>query len=229
MESKQLSPANGQVILVRKPTGWTSFDVVAKLRSILHVEKIGHAGSLDPLATGLMIVCTGKMLKQIDQFVGLEKEYIATIRLGARTSSFDAETEVIERCSVDDVTEDSIGSVLSGFVGEQVQFPPMWSAVKVSGKRLYKYARGGRVIERTPRKVFIKSITPVKISIPDVTVDVVCSKGTYIRTLADDMGRKLGCGAYLAALERTRIGEYRLEDAYSVDELVGFHRERESV
>jgi tRNA pseudouridine55 synthase len=227
--SRELHLAEGEVLLVHKPKHWTSFDVVAKMRSILHFEKIGHAGSLDPLATGLMIVCTGKMTKEIEQFVALEKEYVATIRLGGRTPSFDSETEVVEHSTVDDVTADAVVSALGEFVGRRIQLPPMWSAAKVDGKRLYKYARKGRLVDRRSREVFICSITPVEIQIPDVTFSVVCSKGTYIRTLADDIGQRLGCGAYLIALERKRIGAFGLEEAYSIDDLVEYKRSMQNV
>ena len=227
--SRELHLAEGEIFLIHKPKRWTSFDVVAKMRSIFHFEKIGHAGSLDPLATGLMVVCTGKMTKQIDRFVGLEKEYVATVRLGARTASFDSETEVVETHTVDDITTESVISVLTEFVGPQIQLPPMWSAAKVGGKRLYKYARKGRLVDRKPREVIISSIAPIDISIPDVTFNVVCSKGTYIRTLADDIGQKLGCGAFLTALERRRIGEFRLEDAYSIDDLIEYRRSLQTV
>ena len=222
LQSRVFHLADGEVFLIRKPKGWTSFDVVARMRSILHFEKIGHAGSLDPLATGLMIVCTGKMTKEIERFVGLEKEYAATIRLGGRTPSYDSETEIIAYRTVDDVTEGRVLSVLAEFVGHQVQIPPMWSAVKVGGKPLYKYARKGRVVERKPREVLISSITPLDINIPDVTFNIVCSKGTYIRTLADDIGQRLECGAYLIALERRRIGEFRIEDAFSLEDFTGY-------
>jgi tRNA pseudouridine55 synthase len=226
---RQLNLDEGEMFLIRKPLHWTSFDVVAKMRGVFHVEKIGHAGSLDPLATGLMIVCTGKMTKEIDQFVGLEKEYVATIRLGGRTPSFDLETEVIETGTTEGITSDAVISVLEQFVGYQVQVPPMWSAVKCGGKRLYKYARKGRVIDRKPREVFIRSIVPIDARIPDVKFRVVCSKGTYIRTLADDIGQRLRCGAHLTDLERTRIGDYRLEDALSIDELLQFKRSLQCV
>lgn len=222
--AKQLNLDEGEMFLVRKPEGWTSFDVVARMRSIFHIEKIGHAGSLDPRATGLMIVCTGKMTKKIDQFVGLEKEYIATIRLGGCTESYDLETPVVEERTVEGITGDSVVSVLRQLIGHQVQLPPMWSAAKFGGKRLYKYARKGRVVDRKPREIFIRSIEPINVRIPDVTFRVVCSKGTYIRTLADEIGQRLGCGAYLIALERTRIGDYRIKDALSMDELLQFKR-----
>jgi tRNA pseudouridine55 synthase len=229
MPNRQINLAEGEMFLVRKPQGWTSFDVVARMRTIFHFEKIGHAGALDPLATGLMIVCTGRMTKEIDRFMGLEKEYVATICLGGRTASFDSETAVIETSSLEGITADAVVSVLSQFVGAQIQIPPMWSALKVGGKPLYKYARKGRVVDRKPREVMIHSITPSHIHIPEVTFTVVCSKGTYIRALADDIGRTLGCGAYLTSLERTRIGEYRLEDAFALEDFVQFMRALRSV
>jgi tRNA pseudouridine55 synthase len=213
----------GKLLLVRKPMGWTSFDVVKKIRSILHVEKVGHAGTLDPMATGLMIVCTGKKTKQLGTFIGLEKEYVARLLLGARTASFDAETPVIERHTTDDLTEESVRMVLEEFVGAQVQLPPLWSAAKVGGQRLYKYARKGEGVERNPREVFISSLIPIFIRIPEVGVRIVCSKGTYVRTLVDDIGRRLGCGAYLIALERTRIGNFYLSDALTIDDIVRSH------
>jgi tRNA pseudouridine55 synthase len=219
---RELNLAEGEMLLVNKPRGWTSFDVVNKIRSLFHVRKIGHAGTLDPLATGLLIVCTGKKTREIDLYQGREKEYDATILLGARTASFDAETPVIEWKSTDGITADNVRKVLLGFVGYQTQLPPMWSAAKVRGTRLYKYAKKGIEVERRPREILISSIEPTLIDLPQVRFTVVCSKGTYIRTLADDVGRTLGCGAYLESLTRTRIGEYRLADALSIDELVQY-------
>ncbi len=215
---------DGAMLLVQKPCGWTSFDAVNKIRSLFHVRKIGHAGTLDPLASGLLIVCTGKKTKALAGYAGLEKEYEARILLGARTASFDAETPVIERRPTDDITEDAIRAVLQSFVGPQQQLPPMWSAVKVRGRRLYRYAKEGVEIAREPRAITIYSITPRVIAIPRVECTVVCSKGTYIRTLADDLGQRLGCGAYLEGLVRTRIGPYRLEDAASIEELVAYRK-----
>lgn len=209
----------GEMILIRKPKGWTSFDVVNKVRILFHC-KAGHAGTLDPMATGLLIVCTGSKTKEMESFLGLEKEYRATMILGARTESFDAESPVVERRSVDDVTAAKVLDVLQSFVGPRTQLPPMWSAAKVGGKRLYKYARKGTEVERRPREVVIRSITPAEINIPEVRFTVVVSKGTYVRTLVDDIGRHLGCGAYLSALERTRIGDFRLKDAVTVEELI---------
>lgn len=215
-----LDLAQGEMLLVNKPKGWTSFDVVNKIRGIFHVKKIGHAGTLDPLATGLLIICTGKKTREIDLYQSQEKEYDATIMLGARTASFDAETPVIEWKSTDGITGESIREVLAGFVGYQTQVPPMWSAAKVRGTRLYKYAMRGIEVERRPREILISSLEPTLIDVPQVRFTAVCSKGTYIRTLADDIGRKLGCGAYLQSLTRTRIGHYQLSDAVSIEELV---------
>ncbi len=219
---RELDLAQGEMLLVNKPKGWTSFDVVNKIRGLFHVRKIGHAGTLDPLATGLLIVCTGKKTREIDLYQGQEKEYDATILLGARTASFDAETPVIEWRSTEGITPEMVREVLAGFVGYQTQLPPMWSAAKVRGTRLYKYAKKGIEVERRPREILISSIEPTLMEIPQVRFTVVCSKGTYIRTLADDIGRKLGCGAYLESLVRTRIGEHRLADALTIDELVRY-------
>jgi tRNA pseudouridine55 synthase len=224
---RELNLEEGEMLLVNKPKGWTSFDVVNKIRSIFHLRKIGHAGTLDPLATGLLIVCTAKMTREIDRYQAEEKEYDATILLGARTASFDAETPVIEWRSTDGLTAESVRSALSGFVGYQTQLPPMWSAAKVRGKRLYKYAKKGIEVERRPREILISRVEPTSIDLPHVRFTVVCSKGTYIRTLADDIGRKLGCGAYLESLTRTRIGPYRLADAWSVDDLVQYRADRQ--
>lgn len=224
--NRDLDLAQGEMLLINKPKGWTSFDVVNKIRGVFHVRKIGHAGTLDPLATGLLIVCTGRKTREIDKYQGQEKEYDATILLGARTASFDAETPVIEWKSTDGVTPEQVRGVLAGFVGYQTQLPPMWSAAKVRGTRLYKYAKRGIEVERRPREILISSIEPTTIDIPHIRFTVVCSKGTYIRTLADDIGRKLGCGAYLESLTRTRIGAYRLEDASTIEEMVRYKSSR---
>jgi tRNA pseudouridine55 synthase len=210
----------GELLLVDKPSGWTSFDVVKKIRSVLRQRKVGHAGTLDPLATGLLLVCTGKRTKTIDAYVGLEKEYEGGMVLGERTASFDAGTPVLERHSLEHVSEERVRSVLDEFTGPQEQVPPMWSAVKVKGKRLYSLARQGKTVERRPRQVMIHSLTPTRIALPEVNFTVVCSKGTYIRALVDDIGQRLGCGAYLRSLRRTRIGPYCLSDALTIEELI---------
>jgi tRNA pseudouridine55 synthase len=215
-----MRPDEGEVLLVDKPAGWTSFDVVNKLRRAYGGLKMGHAGTLDPMATGLLILCTGRKRKEIDNYMGLEKEYAAEMRLGIRTPSFDMETEVTEVSSVDGISAEQVISAMGEFVGAVQQIPPMWSAVKVGGKRLYTLARKGIEIERPSREVQIVSIRPGRIDLPDVAFTVVCSKGTYIRTLVHDIGERLGCGATMTALKRTRIGPYRIEDAQSVPQLV---------
>ena len=217
--NRELNITEGEVLLVRKPKGWTSFDVVSRIRGTFQVAKVGHAGTLDPMATGLLIVCTGRKTKEIGQFVGLEKEYEVQMILGARTSSFDSETPIIEQHTTDDITEEMVRSVLQDFVGSQVQVPPMWSAAKVGGKRLYKYARKGLEVERRPREVLVDSITVSRIFLPEVHFTIVCSKGTYVRTLVDEAGKRLGCGAYVTALERVRLGEFHLADALSIEDL----------
>ncbi len=210
---------NDHLLLVNKPAGWTSFDVVAKLRNVLHIRKIGHAGTLDPMATGLLILCTGKKTKEMEQFIGLEKEYRATMRLGGVTPSYDAETPVTDSRPTAGIEEDVIREVMLGFVGTVKQMPPMHSAVKVRGRRLYKDARKGREIERPEREVEIRAIRDIDIRMPEVSFVVVCSKGTYVRTLVHDIGQQLGCGAYLTALKRTRIGNYTLSDAMTIEEV----------
>jgi tRNA pseudouridine55 synthase len=210
----------GELLLVNKPKDWTSFDVVNKIRHASGIRKVGHAGTLDPLATGLLLVCTGKKTRELASFVGLEKEYRVMMRLGERTASFDAGTPVTERKNVEGLTTEQIEAAVAAFVGPQQQVPPMWSAVKVGGRRLYEYARKGVEVEREPRAIEIHSITIREITMPDVMFDVSCSKGTYVRTLVEDIGLRLGCGAHVAALERTRIGSFRLADAWQLDELV---------
>ncbi len=224
--ARELRFAEGEMLLVNKPAGWTSFDVVNRIRRLTGVRKAGHAGTLDPMATGLMIVCTGKMTKTLGMYVGLEKEYRVRMVLGARTDSFDAGTPVIERRSTDDVTAERVREVLESFVGPQSQVPPMWSAIKMGGRRLYELARKGIRVDRPPREVIIRSITPLEIAVPLVTCVVVCSKGTYIRALVNDIGDRIGCGAYVEMLERTGVGDFRLEDALSMEELAQYCAER---
>lgn len=215
-------PAHNQeerLLLVDKPAGWTSFDVVNRIRHLLHVKKAGHAGTLDPLATGLLIVCTGRLTKDLARYTADEKEYLVTMLLGARTPSGDAETPVAETRSLDGVTAERVAAAVQSFIGPQQQIPPMWSAVKVRGKRLYRYAQRGETVERAPRDVVIHSIEIGSIDLPSVEMTIVCSKGTYIRTLVDDIGRMLGCGAYVTSLRRTRIGEFSVSRAQTIAEL----------
>ncbi len=216
----------GELFLVSKPRDWSSFDVVNKMRSIFHIERIGHAGTLDKNATGLLIICTGKKTKELSQFQNLDKEYDVTVRLGECTESYDAETPVIEFKSIGHLTEQMIRSAIQQFVGEQTQLPPMWSAAKVGGKRLYRYARKGELVERKPRTVFVRSIEITAINLPIVQMTVVCSKGTYVRALVNDLGIALGVGAYVQDLSRTRIGEFLLVDAVTIDDLIVYRNER---
>ena len=209
---------SGEVILVDKPYKKSSFNVIYHLRKAAGIKKAGHAGTLDPLATGLLIVCTGKRTKEISEYQGLEKTYTGTITLGKITPSMDAETEVIQENCIEMVTPVQILDVRDSFLGKISQFPPMYSAVKYKGKSLYKYARKGVEINRIPRDVFIYKFDISKIELPDIHFEVVCSKGTYIRVLAHDLGQKLGCGAYLTSLRRTNIGNFSVDDALSIEE-----------
>lgn len=219
---------SGAVLLVDKPQGWTSFDVVNKIRYRLKHQlgvknlKVGHAGTLDPMATGLLIVCTGKATKQIDEYQGLPKAYTGTLVLGATTPSYDAETEIDEVFPFEDITAEDLENARRGFVGDIEQVPPMFSAIKVDGQPLYKRARKGEVIEVKPRSVHISSFELTEVKMPEISFVVHCSKGTYIRSLANDFGKALGSGAYLTALRRTAIGPYLVEKAWDVDRWVDF-------
>ena len=210
---------NGEVLLVDKPAGWTSHDVVQKLRGLLHLRKVGHAGTLDPRATGLLIVVTGPMTRKLSLLMELDKEYRGTMVIGARTPSFDAETEVVERGDCSSVTEGALRSLLREYVGEISQTPPLYSAVKYKGLPLYKYARRGVHVERPQRRVTISALDLLSFAPPEVEFRAVCSKGTYIRSLVDDIGQRLGCGAFLKSLVRTRVGTYSLDDALTIPEL----------
>ena len=224
--SRELRFAEGELLLVRKPAGWTSFDVVHRISRMFGIKKVGHAGTLDPLATGLLIVCTVIKTKILGTFVGLEKEYDAEMTLGGRTASYDAETPIIEAKSLEGITEPLIRDVLARFIGAQMQIPPMWSALKVGGRRLHTLARRGIEIDRAPRAVTIHEITPTAIDLPKVRFTVVCTKGTYVRSLVNDIGGYLGCGAYLSGLVRTRIGDFHLSDALSVNDLIEYRTMR---
>lgn len=213
----QTEQPEGRVILIDKPLEWTSFDVVKKLRYKLKVKKIGHAGTLDPLATGLLILCTGKKTKTIDQIQAQEKEYTGTFILGQTTPSFDLETEPSDQADISQITEAIVHEATNKFVGMIEQIPPKFSAVKVDGKRAYLHARAGKEVKINPRTVEIKEFEITRIELPQVDFRVVCSKGTYIRALANDFGQYLKVGAYLAALRRTRIGEYRVEQADTIE------------
>jgi len=208
----------GQVLLIDKPMYWTSFDAVRKIRNLVRIKKVGHAGTLDPLATGLLIICTGKFTKKINEYMAREKEYTGTFILGATTPTYDLESEPENLKSIENISEESIKGKAGKFLGEIMQVPPAHSAIKVKGKRVYELARKGEEVKLEPRKVFIKEFEITKIERPVVHFRVVCSTGTYIRSLANDFGAALGCGAYLSSLCRTRIGEFKLENSLSIEE-----------
>jgi|SRR5690242_1384307 len=208
----------GRVILIDKPLHWTSFDVVRKIRNLIKIKKVGHAGTLDPLATGLLIVCTGKFTKKINQFMAQEKEYTGQIILGAVTPTYDLESEPRDFKSIDGITPKLIAEAAQNFIGEILQTPPIHSAIKQKGKPVYLQARKGIDVIIEPRKISIKSFEITAIEMPVVSFKVVCSTGTYIRSLANDFGAALGCGGYLSELRRTRIGNFKAEDAMSIVE-----------
>jgi len=214
----------GEILLFDKELDWTSFDLVRKLRNFLCREtgikklKVGHAGTLDPKATGLMIVCTGKETKNIDLIQAKKKEYIAAIKLGATTPSFDRETGETEFFPTEHLTMELIDEVISTFIGENDQVPPLFSAIKIDGKRAYEHARKGSDMVLQAKKITIHELEIISFNMPELVLRVVCSKGTYIRSLARDLGLALGSGAYLVGLRRTRIGDFRVEDSLKLNE-----------
>jgi tRNA pseudouridine55 synthase len=223
---KDFNFAEGELLLINKPYNWTSFDVVGKIRNSMKPLKlkVGHAGTLDPLATGLLIICTGKLTKQIDTFQAEEKEYTGTMILGATTPSYDLETVIDQEFPLEGISEEKIKANCNQFLGEIDQFPPAHSAIKINGERLYEKARRGEEVERRSRKVTISKFEITRIELPEIDFRVVCSKGTYIRSLVHDFGAALNNGAFLSKLTRTRSGNFKLEDAYEVMELVNYIR-----
>lgn len=213
--------------MVNKPYKWTSFDVVGKIRNSFKPLKlkVGHAGTLDPLATGLLIICTGKMTKQIDTFQAEEKEYTGTMTLGATTPSYDMETEPDNKFDISQLTEEQLRNNCKQFTGDIQQYPPAHSAIKIDGERLYEKARRGEDVELRLRNVTITEFELTRVELPEVDFRVVCSKGTYIRSLVNDFGAALNNGAYLSKLRRTRSGNFQVEDAWEVMELVTMIRE----
>jgi tRNA pseudouridine55 synthase len=209
--------SEGTVLLIDKPYDWTSFDVVRRIRRLVRIKKIGHAGTLDPLATGFLILCTGKYTKKINEYMAREKEYTGTIVLGARTPTYDLESEPVDFKEISSISAVDIQHAAAQLTGEIMQVPPIYSAIKKDGKRAYELARRGREVELQPRKInvyaFETSYNP-----PEVNFRIVCSTGTYIRSLAHDLGAILGCGGYLSSLCRTRIGEFLLRDAWKMEE-----------
>lgn len=216
----------GEIIGIDKPLGWTSFDAVKRLRGAVQRRldvkkfKVGHAGTLDPLATGVLIVCTGRATKEIERLQSGSKEYVATLRLGATTPSFDLETEIDATYPVEHITFDSVREVLPRFTGKILQVPPVFSAVKIDGKRAYKFARKGAEVELKAKPLEITELELLPSELPELRLRIVCSKGTYIRALARDIGEALGSGAHLTALRRTRVGDILISDCMTVDEAV---------
>lgn len=224
---------SGEIIAIDKPKGWTSFDAVKRLRGALqhrmHMKrfKVGHAGTLDPLATGVLVVCTGRGTKRIEELQAGDKEYIATLRLGATTPSYDLETEIDEQRPWQHLTREAVEAILPQFRGEIMQVPPIYSAVKIDGKRAYKYARKGHDVELKAKPLIIDCLEMTDCTLPEIRLRVVCSKGTYIRALARDIGEALGCGAHLTDLRRTRIGKYGIDNCYTIDDALKMIAETE--
>lgn len=231
MIDREFNFAEGELLLINKPYQWTSFDVVGKIRNSLKPLKlkVGHAGTLDPLATGLLIICTGKLTKQIDTFQAQEKEYTGTMVLGATTPSYDMETVVDQEFAIDKLTEEAIYAATAPFTGDIEQYPPAHSAVKVNGERLYVKARRGEETEARLRFVSVPEFEITRIDLPEVDFRIVCSKGTYIRSLVSDFGKHLNNGAYLSKLTRTRSGEFSLTNALEVADLVAFLKNKKEI
>tara|TARA_Y100001935_G_scaffold63608_1_gene53475 strand:+ start:1895 stop:2590 length:696 start_codon:yes stop_codon:yes gene_type:complete len=210
---------NGQTLLIDKDLDWTSFDVVKKIKNIIKCKKVGHAGTLDPLATGLLIICTGKNTKKINDIQNQDKVYTGEFILGKSTPSHDLETEFNSQKDIKNITSDRIEEVSKRFVGEQLQRPPKFSAVKVNGKRAYEYARDNEEVKIKEKNINIYEFKIMEYNLPNISFKISCTKGTYIRSIARDFGERLGCGAVLSKLRRTEIGNYNVEDAFKVNDL----------
>ena len=208
---------DGKAILIDKPLHWTSFDIVRKLRNILQIKKIGHAGTLDPLATGLLIVCTGKFTKKINEYMAAEKEYTGSITLGAVTPTYDLESTPEQQKDYSTITKEQLQKATQQFVGAIEQMPPIYSAIKKDGVALYELARRGVDVELKPRNIVIKSFELTAVDLPLIHFKVICGTGTYIRSLANDYGAALGCGGYLSSLRRTRIGDFTVDNAVDME------------
>ncbi|MBU0503248.1 MAG: tRNA pseudouridine(55) synthase TruB [Candidatus Omnitrophota bacterium] len=207
------------ILVINKPKGITSHDVVDFVRKKFKIKQVGHSGTLDPIATGVLVILIGKCTKLFNQFLGLDKEYSATLTLGARTNSGDIQGEVIEKKEFGHVTEENVNKALSVFIGENMQVPPMVSALKHKGKRLYDLAREGKEVKRLPRKIVIKEISLLKFSLPDIQFKVKCSRGTYVRQLAEDIAAKLGCVGFVSQIERLSIGRFNIKDSLSLTQV----------
>lgn len=212
-DSLKKSFLEGQIILIDKPIHWTSFDVIKKVRGALQIKKVGHAGTLDPLASGLLIICTGKFTKQIQYLMKGEKTYLATFTLGAVTPTYDKESDPEQFKPYEHITEEDVNQIAEQFRGEIMQKPPVYSAIKKQGTSAYTLARRGEDVDLEPRPIVISAFEILNIQLPEIEVKITCSTGTYIRSIAHDFGAALGCGAYLSVLRRTQIGEYKVEDA----------------
>jgi len=214
----QNSFEEGKVILLNKPLRWTSFDVIRKIRNLIRIKKVGHAGTLDPLATGLLIVCTGRFTKKINEYMAQEKEYTGSVTLGATTASYDLEQEPENFKPFDHLTEELIRTTAARFTGDIMQVPPSHSAIQINGKRVYELARQGKEVIIEPRKVTVTEFEITAIDLPLVYFRITCSTGTYIRSLAHDLGNELGCGGHLSSLCRTRIGNFKIGDALTMEQ-----------
>ena len=219
-EEKKLEFETGKVLLIDKPLHWTSFDVVRKIRNSIRIKKVGHAGTLDPLASGLLIICTGKFTKKINEYMAQEKEYTGSFTLGAVTPTFDKESDPEQQKDFLHLTENEIREATAKFTGEIQQVPPIYSAIKKQGTALYELARRGETVELEPRTINVHSFEITSIELPLVYFKIVCSTGTYIRSIANDYGAALGCGGYLSELRRTRIGEFKVEDGVTIDDFL---------
>jgi tRNA pseudouridine55 synthase len=215
---------NGALLAVDKPAGWTSFDVVNKVRGLLRKKyntkniKVGHSGTLDPMATGLLLICTGKWTKELQQLTGLDKKYQGQITLGIETETYDAEGEIISKQPVPDLTKNDLAAMLKNFFGDIDQYPPAYSAIKKDGKKLYELARAGKEVKTESRKVTVYDIQLLNFNSPMLDILLHCGSGFYVRSLAHDLGKVIGCGAHLSSLRRTAIGEYAIDNAFTVEE-----------
>lgn len=217
--SQNLTDAPEGILLVDKPQGITSHDVVSKLRRVFHIKKIGHAGTLDPMATGLLLMLIGKATKVSQYLMSMDKEYTGTVLLGKTTDSQDAEGELLEERPVPELSEDGVLMEMKTFIGDQYQMPPMFSAKKINGQKLYKLARQGKTVEREPRVINISKFELTRFAPPEIDFLVACSKGTYVRTIAHDLGERFGCGGHLCSLRRTGVGKFRIENADTIEEI----------
>jgi tRNA pseudouridine55 synthase len=219
-DEKRKEFEEGKVILLDKPLHWTSFDAVRKIRGSIRIKKVGHAGTLDPLATGLLIICTGKFTKKINEYMAAKKEYTGSFTLGAVTPTYDLESEPEQNKDFSSITNEMIEAAAKTFIGETEQLPPIYSAIKKDGVALYELARRGEDVELKPRKINITNFAITKIELPIVEFTINCSTGTYIRSLANDFGKVLGCGAYLSSLRRTAIGHHKVEEAETMESFI---------